>query len=631
MSVPTDGSPLLGAVRFAWSVCTRRDRLRLQGLTTGIAATAILDVLAVLALGVTSALLIAAAQGGAPQTPVPLPSSIETRQGEELFDPALTLLVLAVTLLLVKSALSIVLSSRLIVLTQEVGHRFSVATWAGLVHRPNVVLGTQNSNATAHGLNYGAAHSTSIVLAAACLVASDAFLIAALALTILIVSPIAGVTALATFGVTGWLFLKWLSPRAQEASQEVTEAIIAADTAVRDGTRVFREVAAAGQLPWLVSNFETPHRRWTERQGRLLFLLAVPRYAAEIVMVLSLATVAAVASASSSPAVAAAVLVAFAGAASRILPAVVRIQSAVVQIRVGSSGAAATRQLLARIADDEVMAPAALVISGFSAVEPSAACELHNVSFEYAPGVPALRNVSLDVPSGHLVAITGPSGAGKSTLVDVLLGFLRPSEGFVSVLGAAPSLVRFEAGEVAYVPQESALVVGTIRDNLALGRPISDDQVLKALDVVGLSDLIYDGGGLDATLTERGANLSGGQRQRLGLARALLGKPQLLVLDEATSALDADSEQLISNALESLRGTVTIIVVAHRLHTVESADTIVYLEGGELVELGTFAELSGRMPGFAQYAALQSVGGSAAPGRLSDPTRAGRDERQVSP
>jgi ABC-type multidrug transport system fused ATPase/permease subunit len=326
------------------------------------------------------------------------------------------------------------------------------------------------------------------------------------------------------------------------------------------------------------------------------------------------------------------VLVAFAGAASRILPAVVRIQSAVVQIRVGSSGAAATRQLLARIADDEVVTPVTLAVSPIRSVEPSTACELHDVSFEYTPGVPALRNVSLVVPSGHLVAITGPSGAGKSTLVDVLLGLLRPSEGFVNVLGALPSLARFEAGQVAYVPQESALVVGTIRDNLALGRLISDDQVLNALAAVGLRDLISSGsGGLDATLTERGANLSGGQRQRLGLARALLGKPELLVLDEATSALDADSEQLISNTLESLRGTVTIIVVAHRLHTVESADTIVYLEGGELVELGTFDELSTRMPGFAKYAALQSVGGSAAPGRLSGPTRAERDERQGGP
>ncbi|NQX05982.1 ABC transporter ATP-binding protein [Rathayibacter sp. VKM Ac-2856] len=225
------------------------------------------------------------------------------------------------------------------------------------------------------------------------------------------------------------------------------------------------------------------------------------------------------------------------------------------------------------------------------ALEGSLAFE--GVSFSYGER-PVLSDVSLGIAAGETVAFVGASGSGKSTLTRLALGFLRPSAGRVLLDGRdiATLDMRTVRRFVSVVPQESVLFRGSIRDNILYGAEEPDDERLEAaLRAANAGFVLELPDGWDTTVGERGAQLSGGQRQRLAIARALIRDPRLLILDEATAALDPRAEAEVRGALERLRAGRTTLIVAHRLSTVRSADRIVVLDGGRVLEQGTHEQL----------------------------------------
>ena len=225
------------------------------------------------------------------------------------------------------------------------------------------------------------------------------------------------------------------------------------------------------------------------------------------------------------------------------------------------------------------------------ALEGSLAFE--GVSFSYGER-PVLSDVSLRIAAGETVAFVGASGSGKSTLTRLALGFLRPSAGRVLLDGRdiATLDMRTVRRFVSVVPQESVLFRGSIRDNILYGAEEPDDERLEAaLRAANAGFVLELPDGWDTTVGERGAQLSGGQRQRLAIARALIRDPRLLILDEATAALDPRAEAEVRGALERLRAGRTTLIVAHRLSTVRSADRIVVLDGGRVLEQGTHEQL----------------------------------------
>jgi ABC-type multidrug transport system fused ATPase/permease subunit len=217
------------------------------------------------------------------------------------------------------------------------------------------------------------------------------------------------------------------------------------------------------------------------------------------------------------------------------------------------------------------------------------------VSFEYEAGVPVLRDVSFRAPAGSTTALVGPSGAGKSTLIGLVMAFHRPTAGRVLVDGSDLATVRLTDYRVhlGVVPQDNFLFDGTIRENIAYGRPdATDEQILAAAAVAHCLEFIERfEDGLDTIIGERGVKLSGGQRQRVAIARAVLANPRILILDEATSSLDSESEALIRDGINALRRGRTTFVIAHRLSTIRSADQILVLDAGEVVERGTHEQL----------------------------------------
>lgn len=218
-----------------------------------------------------------------------------------------------------------------------------------------------------------------------------------------------------------------------------------------------------------------------------------------------------------------------------------------------------------------------------------------DVTFEYVPGTPVLKNVSLNVRAGSTVAVVGNSGGGKTTLVNLLPRFYDVKSGAVKIDGQDIRSLTMESlrDKIAVVFQDNFLFEGTIRDNITLGKEnASDEEIAAALNMAYLDDFVAGlENGVDTEIGERGALLSGGQRQRLAIARAFIKNAPIVILDEATSALDNKSEAVVQKAIDNLMQDRTVFVIAHRLSTVQNADKIVVVNDGQIVEEGTHDEL----------------------------------------
>jgi ATP-binding cassette, subfamily B, bacterial PglK len=223
--------------------------------------------------------------------------------------------------------------------------------------------------------------------------------------------------------------------------------------------------------------------------------------------------------------------------------------------------------------------------------------DLKNITYSY-PGItePSLNNISLSIRKGESIALIGKSGAGKTTLVDVILGLLEPTNGDITVDGKSVyKNLRGWQNLIGYIPQSISLMDDTIKRNIAFGVPdhlIDQEKLQNAIKAAQLEELLTQlSDGIQTSVGERGVRLSGGQRQRIGIARALYFEREILVLDEATSALDNETEALVTEAISSLSGTKTMIIIAHRLSTVEHCDRVYMLEKGNIIKSGSYKEV----------------------------------------
>ncbi len=218
-----------------------------------------------------------------------------------------------------------------------------------------------------------------------------------------------------------------------------------------------------------------------------------------------------------------------------------------------------------------------------------------DVWFEYKPDVPVIKGVSFTAPAGSTTALVGSSGSGKSTVIGLVMAFHHPNEGRILVDGRDLAEVRLYdyRSHLGIVMQDNFLFDGTIAENIAYGNPYAERQLVERAGQIAHCNAFIDGfdEGYDTVVGERGVKLSGGQRQRVAIARAILADPKILILDEATSSLDSESEGMIQDGLKALRHGRTTFVIAHRLSTIQSADQILVIEDGGIVESGTHDEL----------------------------------------
>jgi ATP-binding cassette subfamily C protein len=337
--------------------------------------------------------------------------------------------------------------------------------------------------------------------------------------------------------------------------------------------------------------------------SEIAFLPSISKYSLEILMVVGTLSLTAALFYSTDSAHALGKLAIFIAATSRIAPAALRIQQSTLQLKTSAHSAAIALSLIEELSEHKVKEFDSTEIS-FNYQDFQPAIKVANLDFYYEfRDHKVLNNISFELDAGSVLAIVGPSGAGKTTLIDLILGINEPKSGEILISGESPlNAINIWPGAMSYVPQETYIIEGTIRENITLGyekNQISDEQIYSAIKRAQLDKFVLAlEEGIETQVGEYGTRLSGGQKQRLGIARAIVTNPKLLVLDEATSSLDAETEFLMSQAIQELRGAATIIIVAHRLSTVKNADQLIYIDNGLIKAIGTFDQLKSKIPEF---------------------------------
>lgn len=300
------------------------------------------------------------------------------------------------------------------------------------------------------------------------------------------------------------------------------------------------------------------------------------------------------------------VLAIYALACFKLLPALQQIYSSITQIKGNSAAFEAVKQDLQQSEITQSELNEETTVSKLNFMQH---IKLDNIIFAYPNKENyALNNVSISIPVNHVIGIVGSSGSGKSTLIDIILGLLPPQSGNIYIDNTliTKDNIRGWQNNLGFVPQSIFLSEGSIAENIAFGIPADEidyDQVMRAIKLAHLKELVDElPEGINTKVGERGVQLSGGQRQRIGIARALYNEADILIFDEATSALDGITEKIIMDAIHDFSGQKTIIMIAHRLKTVQKCDTIYLMERGQVIDQGTYQELVDNNPKFREMA-----------------------------
>jgi len=404
---------------------------------------------------------------------------------------------------------------------------------------------------------------------------------------LLLVEPIGAILIISLLGFTGWAFNKLTRKHILIWGEKLQLHEGLRIQHLQQGLGGAKDVKLLGRENEFLDQYALHNAGSAHMSRRQSILLALPRLILEFFAVIALVSLVIVLiNKGKSIDLLLPIIGLFAAAAFRLLPSVNRVIGAVQLLRFTSPIANTLYDEIHLIHKTESISYEGEVILKNN-------LEIKNVRFSYPSSeLEIIKDININIIFGKTVGFIGESGAGKSTLVDIILGLLTPVSGEIIVDGInITKSIRGWQNQIGYVPQSIYLVDDSLRRNIAFGLPIkdiSDDAVWQAARSAKLEEFINKlPDGLETIVGERGVKLSGGQQQRIGIARALYHNPSVLVLDEATSSLDIETERKVMDAVNELHGEKTILIVAHRLSTVESCDYIYRLEQGKIISEGT--------------------------------------------
>lgn len=440
--------------------------------------------------------------------------------------------------------------------------------------------------------------------------ASEIFVSTTIGIVLIILEPAYTIGAILILGMSIGVFYVYSRARVQKWGRDEQVAQGGILKALQQGFHSIKEVKILGCENAIHETFVKPRMALAHCQIRFLTMAQAPRLWTETVVVATiLICVLVVLSGGGRVEEIVSALALFGAATFRLLPSMNRMILAMNAIRGGTHAVNLVYDDVTTFSDHPDIATD--VDRGPLNFENELTVD--NVTFRYGPNdAPVLEDISLSIQPGESIGLVGPSGAGKTTLVDVLAGLLPPTSGTVSVdecdIYSAAGKWRRQLG---YVPQSIYLTDDTLRRNIAFGQPdekIDEDRLTRAIKLAQLEEIVAGlPEGLETTLGDRGIRLSGGQRQRVGIARALYNDPSVLIFDEATSSLDTQTEYEVNNAIQTLKGSKTLIVIAHRLTTVRQCNRLIYLINGRVEDIGSFDELTARHAGFSKLVELAQL------------------------
>lgn len=520
---------------------------------------------------------------------------------------------LAISVLMVgKTIISILFTRRTIFFLSRRGAILSAVLISKLLGQPLQRVQERSMQQTMYSLTAGVNSITVGVLGTAVSLVADLSLLLVVAIGLFIVDAIIAISTFAIFTLIGFILYRLMSVRAKDLGMRQSQLSISSSEKIMEVLGSYRELVVKNRRSYYSRIIGQRQLDLANNTAEMMFMPQIGKYVIEITVVIGSLIIAGIQFSLQDAAHSIAVLSVFLAASTRIAPAVLRIQQGALNIRGSLGTATPTLELIEQLGDaEEIETVDDALETGHSGFDPEVVVQ--SVSLTYpSKEVAAITDVSIEVKVGSSIAIVGPSGAGKTTLVDALLGVLEPDFGTITISGYKPlEAIAKWPGAISYLPQDILISNGTIRENVTLGYPseiVSDELVWNALKLAKL-DVFVSGlpKGLHTYVGDRGTQISGGQRQRLGIARAMLTLPKLLVLDEATSALDGETELGITEAISDLHGKVSIIMIAHRLSTIRNADVVYYMDKGLVIAKGSFDEVRKLVPDFDQQAELMGL------------------------
>jgi ABC-type multidrug transport system fused ATPase/permease subunit len=572
----------------------------------------VLDLIGVALVGVIGGLAITGVQGVAPGNRVYAVLSLLRIENLELQTQASVVGLLAAMLLITKTALSVYFVRKTVFFLSRRSAVISTELISKVLSQPLVKVQSRSMQQTLYSVTSGVDSISMGILNTFVLIISDSTLLIILAIGLFVVDPLVAMSTLLFFGFVAASLYRLMQVRAVKLGEELREISIQSSEKTLEVLNSYREVVVRNRRNFYAAELGYLRMNLANVNAERSFMPNISKYVIEITIVIGAIAIAALQFLTNDAAHAFAVLSVFLAASTRISPALLRLQQGAILIKASIGSAIPTLEMIEEldgiVPGDNKIDALTLDHAGFNG-----SVKIKNLSVTYPDKEePAVKDVSLEVSPGQVISFVGPSGAGKTTLIDAILGVVEPEFGSVEIEGMPPSeAIKVWPGAIGYVPQDVMISNGTIRQNVALGfslDAVPDSAIWEALEVAQLAEFVRGlPSVLDTHVGDRGAKLSGGQRQRIGIARAMLTRPKLLVLDEATSALDGVTEAAISDAINALKGQVTILLIAHRLSTVKESDAIHYLSNGSLLHSGSFEEVRAAIPEFDKQAQLMGL------------------------
>lgn len=576
-------------VSFAliFSFLQRRERIFLAGMLVAQILLGILDLLGILAMGLVGSITVYAIQSRS------LPENIANLIDNiglstlSLQNQVSILASVSGLVLVSRSVLSSLIARQVIRFLSNRAASISSRLVNQFFSKDILFINNTSTQLRIHSLTTGVNNITVGVIGSTVNTLADLFILVILSGGLFVVDSSMAIVTIIYFALLSYVLYRLISKQSRTLARLETENAIKINDLLMKSIVAFREIYVRNLIKDTVQEFEVLRFRNAKTSSDSAFLSQISKYALEIGLVIGAILFSAFQFITKDAVAAISTLSVFLIASTRIAPATLRIQGAILSVKNALSASFTTLDVMRELSEEShSKAEISYLEENREIFEPK--IEFENVSYKFSKNdSEILDSVSLKVNTGECVGIIGSSGVGKSTLLDLILGLYSPTKGEIKVSGLPPKkAISFFPTSISYVPQEVTLFPGTVRENIAIGyqtNHVNDEKIWKSLEKASLMDFVQHlPGCLDYIIGERGVNLSGGQKQRIGLARAFYSEPKLLLLDEATSALDAQTEKDILDTLLAVKNQITVVFVTHKLTTLNLFDRVYRIKDGKI-------------------------------------------------
>ena len=599
-------------LRKCFALLESKDQQKLGIMAVIQLLLSLLDLLGVALVGILATLAINGIDSKAPSGKVETVLRLLQIDEFSLQKQAAILGVSAVLLLIGRTFLSVVFVRRTLFFLSRRGASLSSTLFSKVISQSLQGIQKHSIQEYLYSITGGVEIITLRILAQFVTLISDGSLLLVMAIGLLVVDPVLALTSFIALGFVSYSLYLLMHARARKLGLQSARTDIRSRESITEALSTYREMTVKNRQSHYVKEVSDARMEIANILAEHNFMPYMSKYVIESTVVIAALLISATQFLLTDAVHAVGTLSVFLAAGTRIAPAILRLQQGAIQIQSGLGNATATLEMIEELAESTgVTSFSDAFNSSHVDFVPNVAIKNLHLTY-FGQFKPALKEITLQIDPGSVTAIVGPSGAGKTSLIDVILGVVTPTSGEVLISGIDSKVAIAKwPGALSYVPQDISIANRTIAENIALGfkaNDISEAQLWEVLKIAQLENFVRSlPDGMQTKVGDRGAKLSGGQRQRLGIARALITKPQLLVLDEATSSLDGQSELDVSDAIKELKGSVTVVMIAHRLSTVRSADQVIYMEDGEILARGTFNEVRAEVPDFDHQAKLMGL------------------------